>query len=65
MAKLKEGYHDGFAQIHEELWQALVEDAERNARSATKPLEWILRRQYPHVTLGAEAAPIKPSKRNR
>jgi hypothetical protein len=33
--------------------------------SATKQLEWILRRQYPHVTLGAAVAPKKPSKRNK
>jgi hypothetical protein len=33
--------------------------------SATKQLEWISRQQNPHVMLGAEAAPKKPSKRNK
>jgi hypothetical protein len=49
-----------FTQIPVELWQALNEDAERNARSATKQLLWILRQQYPDAKPSAPDQPEAP-----
>jgi hypothetical protein len=46
-----------FAQLPVELWQALNADAERNDRSATKQLVWILRQQYPQASPGQPEAP--------
>jgi hypothetical protein len=57
MAKPKEGYHDMFAQIPEGLWQALADDAERNQRSATGHLIWLLRQQYPNAVIQSSPPP--------
>jgi hypothetical protein len=65
MAKPREGYHDVFAQIPEPLWQALSEDAERNERSATGQLIWLLRQQYPDA-IQKDAPPVEtPAKRSK
>jgi hypothetical protein len=57
MARPKEGFHDLFAQIPEALWQALSADAERNQRSATRQLVWILHQRYPEASAAQSAAP--------
>jgi hypothetical protein len=62
MAVKREGYHDLFAQIPVELWQALNHDAERNERTATKQLIWILRERYPEAAQAA-ASPAKKTRK--
>jgi hypothetical protein len=63
MAKPREGYHDMFAQIPKTLWHALNDDAEKNDRTATRQLIWILKERYPHA---AEAeTPAKKGKAKR
>jgi hypothetical protein len=61
MAKPREGYHDLFAQIPEELWEALNRDADHNERTATGQLIWILRQQYADGDQ-VEATPAKKRK---
>jgi hypothetical protein len=61
MAKPREGYHDLFAQIPDELWTALNEDAERNERTATKQLIWILKERYPDAQ--TEPPPAKKKRK--
>jgi hypothetical protein len=46
MAKPKEGHHDCFFQIPDELWEALNKEADENLRSATNQVIWILRERY-------------------
>jgi hypothetical protein len=68
MAKPKEGFHDLFAQVPEELWQALSDEANREQRSVTGQLIYILRQRYPDVSKEPPAAqprrrPGRPPKR--
>lgn len=42
----KEGFHDLFARVPEELWHALVNEAEQEVRSANAQLIVILRERY-------------------
>ena len=46
MATPRDGYHDLFAQVPEDLWQALRAEAEAEERSATAQLIYILRGRY-------------------
>jgi hypothetical protein len=57
VAKPKEGFHDFFAQIPEELWQALADEAMREDRSITSHFVHILRQRFPHVAVGQPRAP--------
>jgi hypothetical protein len=47
MAVPREGYHDFFLQIPDELWEALKADAQKNRRSATGHLLWMLQERFP------------------
>jgi hypothetical protein len=50
MAKPRDGFHDLFAQIPDQLWTALGEEADENEVSITAMLIRILRERYPQVT---------------
>ncbi len=59
MAKPKEGYHDLFAQVPEPLWQALAAEADREERSITSQLVYILKQRYEDAEAGPAPAPGK------
>ena len=59
MAKPKEGFHDLFAQIPEELWQALAAEADREQRSITGQLIYLLKQRYPDAETGQSQPPDK------
>lgn len=46
MAVKREGYHDLFAQIPDECWQALCAEADAENRSATAQLIRLLKERY-------------------
>jgi hypothetical protein len=51
MAAKREGFHNWLVQLPKSLWEALNREAEREERTATAQLAFILKQRYP------EAAP--------
>jgi hypothetical protein len=62
MPRPKPGYHDVTVQIPEELWVALVEEGEREQRSATAQLTYILSLRY-KIPVPRSKGPGRPPKK--